>query len=627
MSANRIRDWLDERTGYRARLNDWLDSPIAGGARWAYAIGSLVGYTFFLLAATGVLLMTVYAPSPEAAWASVHYANEKLSGGWIVRGLHYFASHALIVLVGLHLAYLVVAGGYKKPRELYFWLTLALVGMVMGLAITGHLLPWDQQGYWARKVEANIVGMAPFGAKIQSFLQGGADLGALSLTRAYAAHVALLPALFIVVLLVRRFAVPKDAPVIGGGSTPSAPRFRQLSRNIVAAALLALALLAFVMRTHGAPLDAPADPASDYPARPEWFLLPLFQLRKYFHGAGEFWGTAGIPAFAGLYLFALPFWDRAPTTDLRKRAGVLAPFAGIGLGIVVLGWLAVRGEADPKLALAKQKAESRARAAYDLATREGVPPAGPLEMLRNDPSSHGEALFEKHCASCHLLGDLGDPKEAHATKLDGWSTEPWLKEMIHAPDDPKFFGTTPYKGEMPSQDTAKEGDPVTLKNAEELSAVAAFLAAEGLDAPEPAAPAATADLRAKGEKIVKERCTGCHKYEGEGDDEGSEKAPELSKYGSIAWVAAQIANPSSPSTYRDHASGHDKVFVEEEGKKKELPYMPGFQEELSAADIDVLARWTRAKARGVPLVKAPAAPAPPQPKPSPAPSASGSAEP
>jgi len=133
---------------------------------------------------------------------------------------------------------------------------------------------------------------------------------------------------------------------------------------------------------------------------------------------------------------------------------------------------------------------------------------------------------------------------------------------------------------------------------------------------------------AKGEKIVKERCTGCHKFGGEGDDEGSEKAPELARYGSVAWIAAQIRDPSSSATYREHGAGHDKVFIEEGGKKKELQYMPAFADELSAADIDVLARWTRAKARGIELVARPAAPAGSAgAKPKPSPSASGSAHP
>ena len=36
----------------------------------------------------------------------------------------------------------------------------------------------------------------------------------------------------------------------------------------------------WVMREHGAGLEAPADPTSSYDARPEWYFTPLFELLK-----------------------------------------------------------------------------------------------------------------------------------------------------------------------------------------------------------------------------------------------------------------------------------------------------------------------------------------------------------
>src|SRR5207244_10312423 len=57
----------------------------------------------------------------------------------------------------------------------------------------------------------------------------------------------------------------------------------------------------------GADLDAPADPARPYPARPEWYFLFLFQLLKYFEGEEEIYGTVIIPnaVFVGLALLPL----------------------------------------------------------------------------------------------------------------------------------------------------------------------------------------------------------------------------------------------------------------------------------------------------------------------------------
>jgi ubiquinol-cytochrome c reductase cytochrome b subunit len=190
-----------------------------------------------------------------------------------------------------------------------------------------------------------------------------------------------------------------------------------------------------------------------------------------------------------------------------------------------------------------------------------------------------------------VLGDLGDPKKATATKLDGWGTPEWIAAMIHDPDAPEFFGRGPYKGEMPSVDVRPKNKPpgepwkpMTRTDAEK-TAVAAFLASQGDEPGDPPRPVDAA-ARALGEKVVKDRCTTCHLFNGEGDDEGSGIAPELSHYGSLAWTRAQVANPANPQTYRDEA-------LDEKRKK----HMPRFDKDLSAADVDLVARFTRSAAR------------------------------
>ena len=106
----------------------------------------------------------------------------------------------------------------------------------------------------------------------------------------------------------------------------------RVARNVCVGVLVVFVLFALVGRAHGAPLEAPADPMSDYPARPEWFLMPMFQLRKFFHGAMEFWGTSLVPGAAAGYLVLLPWIDRPG----RSRAQVIGPVVAIFVGAVVL---------------------------------------------------------------------------------------------------------------------------------------------------------------------------------------------------------------------------------------------------------------------------------------------------
>jgi ubiquinol-cytochrome c reductase cytochrome b subunit len=295
---------------------------------------------------------------------------------------------------------------------------------------------------------------------------------------------------------------------------------------------------------------------------------------------------------AGLYLALLPWIDKPG----RPRAAlVMAPVVLFFGGAVALGGMAWRKDAhDEVYGKQRAKADLRAEAAAKLAMG-GVPPEGALAMVRADPELRGRELFDQHCASCHVLGDLGDPKKATASKLDGWGTTPWIAAMIHDPDAPEFFGRGPFNGNMPSVDVRPKdkppGDPWRPMVATEAdrNAVAVFLASQGDEPGDP--PRALDDAtRALGEKIVSNRCANCHLYKGDGDVNGSDVAPELLHYGSIAWTRAQVRNPATVETYREKALGADL--------KK---HMPRFDADLSPGDVDVVARWTRAHSRGLSL--------------------------
>src|ERR1019366_4371382 len=181
-----VADWLDERTAWRSWGPRWLDHPLVGGGPWASALAASVATCFGVLALTGLVLMTAYAPSPQTAWASVHYIEFVQQGGWLVRGLHFWAAQSLFVLAAVHVVHGALGGVYRKPGELGWWLTLLVLGIALAEGITGGLLPWDQLGWWARVVEGNIAGLAPVvGGFIAPMIAGGAGAGAPRGRRAF----------------------------------------------------------------------------------------------------------------------------------------------------------------------------------------------------------------------------------------------------------------------------------------------------------------------------------------------------------------------------------------------------------------------------------------------------------
>ncbi|HET8935701.1 MAG TPA: cytochrome b N-terminal domain-containing protein, partial [Polyangiales bacterium] len=554
-------DWLDDRTGYRSLLAHALDEEIAGGARFIYVFGSALLVIFSCQVVTGLLLMASYTPAINGAWSSVYYVQHKVTGGWFVRGLHAYGAQAMVVVLGMHLLQVAIYGAYRKPREVTWWFGLALLGIVSGLALTGYLLPWDQKGYWATKVTTNIMGTVPgLGAMIQTLVVGGPDYGQATLTRFYVLHVGVLPATLVLmvvghVALFRRHGAtpPHNADLkVVGQFYPT-----QLALDVVFSVLVLLVIAITTASTGGMHLDAPADPSIDYPPRPEWYFRSLFQLLKFLPGSMELFGTIILPGVAGGFLFFLPFLDRAPTTNPRQRLAWLAPiFVGL-IGVVFLTWQSFNDDAhDENFQRAAEAAHVRAERAIALAGN-GIPPLGPIEMLRLDPETRGPDVYAQNCTKCHVLNHVG---EYDAPVHTGFGSRAWIAGMLHDPQDDRYFGRTEID-DMKSMDDKLGG--------EQKRAVIEFVYAEGSEAEDANAPDKT--LVEQGAEVFKDKCMDCHLYKGNGAD--TFDGPDMTGYGSREWLAKQIAKPES-------------IYGE-------LNKMPAFADDISESDIQMLAIYLR----------------------------------
>ena len=550
----RIRDWLDLRTGYRALGKAAFGEPVRGGASWAYVFGSALALMFVQQIATGVLLALFYSPATTTAWGSIHYIEHDVLLGWFVRGLHHYGSSAMVILVVLHMFQAFAFRAYAAPREVNWWTGLVLFGVVLGFSVTGYLLPWDQKGFWATRVVTSIAGAFPWiGTWLKTTLQGGNDLGNLTLTRFFGFHVFILPALlggFLVahVAVFRRHGVTvradRAAADVEARTEPFWPR--QLTFDVAFFAAIVAILVATTIARHGAPLDAPADPSSGYPARPEWYFLWLFELLKVVPGSLEGVAMLGLVGAIAAFLALLPLVDRQSTRTAQSRWPHFAVAGGIAATALTLTIIPIVEDAqDPGLAAQLDSFDRDAERAFALAEK-GVPPGGAGDLYLNDPLERGKRLFAAECQVCHRFGAKGGDT---APDLTGYMTASWIRSVTADPTQPRYFGRTPVAGMPVSDATPAELDKLT-----------AYEMSLGGRAPEPAGG---------GDLFEELGCQTCHARAGDKPRLG----PSLTGYGSRAWIVGALKNPGSPAYYGDQNT------------------MPAFAGKLTDAQLDDLVTY------------------------------------
>lgn len=530
----RLVDFLDDRMGVRHIVKEALDEPVAGGASWSYVFGSGALVLFLVQLATGVALAVYYTPSATDAWASVAYIEREVTMGALVRGIHHHAAGGMIIIVALHMLQTFVFGAYKAPREMNWLSGVALLGLMLAFALTGYLLPWDQTGYWATKVATSIAGTVPVvGEATQRFLQGGNDYGTLTLTRFYVVHVVILPLgtcglIGLHVLLFRRHGVTPSARKDAEALSKVDPFWpKQVAYDTVFCGLV-VAVVLYVAATKGAPLQAPADPASNFVARPEWYFLFLFQLLKYFDGPLQVVGTTIVPGLAAAFVAMLPFIDRAKTRRIKDR---LLVFGAVAAGVVIVAALTVQAMLhdanDPLLAAQKSNADREAARAMALAV-DGVPVQGAAYMLTHDPLTRGERVFRRECMSCHPF-EGSAPDEIRGPELTGYGSKAWIRQVLRDPDSLRLYGATKVSG---MKSFAKLG---------ELDLSRLVDALHGLREPDakPIEESSVAPV------IEEQECGNCHDFE----EAGALDGPALFGYLSRAWIAAVIDDASADHLY------------------------------------------------------------------------------
>ena len=197
---------------------------------YTWGMGGMTFYLFLVLTITGVLLMFYYHPTKGQAYRDIIYLMNDVPFGRLLRNMHRWAAHLMIIAVWLHMFRVFLTGSYKKPREFNWCVGVILLVLTLLLSFTGYLLPDDQLGFWAVTVGTNMAratpllgNEGPFGPQlgmtayndVRFALLGGSIVDANALLRAYIWHCLAIPLIAATFMGVHFWRVRKDGGISG----------------------------------------------------------------------------------------------------------------------------------------------------------------------------------------------------------------------------------------------------------------------------------------------------------------------------------------------------------------------------------------------------------------------------
>ena len=342
-----FRNPLRALARWRDELKEMFDARVREaqlGFRVTWYLGALTLGTFTIQLVTGLLLMLYYHPSIPQAYADMKDLQFVVSSGVVLRNLHRWSAHTMVLLVFLHMAKVFYRGAYRPPRELNWVVGVCLLLLTLLQSYTGYLLPWDQLSYWGTTVGSNIMSSIPLvGDWLRFTLLGGHTVNANALLRFYVLHTVILPLTVILLIVIHLWRLHQDggmysvgahsgtAPFASGAAAPQQEAtlsYRELLfREITGIEVLAAVLIVIALR-FSAPLEQLADPMhTPNPAKAPWYFTGLQELLHYFP---PFVAGIILPSLIVLALIVIPFFnvnikgENLWIRDKRRRLVILA---------------------------------------------------------------------------------------------------------------------------------------------------------------------------------------------------------------------------------------------------------------------------------------------------------------
>ncbi len=344
----RANQWIQERFALDRAREFFLkkEVPVFYGTVWYY-LGGLTLFLFVIQVVTGILLLLYYQPGEATAYESVKFLVSKVEFGWLIREIHSWSANLFIFFAFLHMFTVFFAKAYRKPRELTWLSGLLLLGLGLGFGFSGYLLPWNELAYFATRVGSDVAGSVPVvGDFLLKVMRAGDDVSGATLTRFYGIHVAVLPAIFTVLLVfhltviqIQGMSVPPELEKFPAAQRKAMKFFPNFVLRDAMLWLLVLNVLALLAVFFPWELGHKADPLQPAPPgiKPEWYFMSMFQTLKLLPAhvlvmEGELFGIF-LFTVGGLIWFLVPFLDRKANLGQRSR---FFPWFGVVLVVFMV---------------------------------------------------------------------------------------------------------------------------------------------------------------------------------------------------------------------------------------------------------------------------------------------------
>lgn len=179
---------------------------------WSFLLGEIALYSFVVLVATGIFLTLYYVPSDSQviyhgsdpllqgeqmseAYRSVLDLSTSVPAGLLFRQVHHWAADVFIAAIVLHLVRVFFTGGYRKPRDLNYFIGLAMLMLAMLEGFAGYSLVDDLLSGMGLAIAYAVAMSIPLiGGQLATLVWGGPFPGSSAFwPRLEIVHVLLIP--------------------------------------------------------------------------------------------------------------------------------------------------------------------------------------------------------------------------------------------------------------------------------------------------------------------------------------------------------------------------------------------------------------------------------------------------